>query len=160
MGAEPNPAPVPPPERLWRLPTWLLTHLGWDAYRLVVEALGSPAGRTDYAVLAGLEELGAMSQADLGRRLGIDRSDVVAVLNRLQADALVLRAQDSADRRRNLIRITPAGRRTLRRLDVAVAEAQEAVLAPLPPDERRQVVTTLQRLVEHHRGYRRPEGTR
>ncbi|MHB8295330.1 MAG: MarR family winged helix-turn-helix transcriptional regulator [Acidimicrobiales bacterium] len=99
-----------------------------------------------------------MSQAALGRRLGIDRSDIVAVLNRLQADKLVVRAQDERDRRRNVIQVTPAGKRYLRRLDTAVNKAQEALLAPLSPSQQEKLVGLLQHLVAHHRGYERPSG--
>lgn len=158
MSPKANPQEIWPPARLWQLPTWLISHVSTDSYRVVVDALGSPAGRTDYAVLAGLEEFGAMSQAALGRRLGIDRSDIVAVLNRLQADAHVGRAQDQTDRRRNVIQITPAGRRALRRLDGLVNDAQQTLLAPLSATEQQELVTLLQRLVEHHRGYRRSSG--
>jgi MarR family transcriptional regulator, lower aerobic nicotinate degradation pathway regulator len=143
------------PERLWQLPSWLIGHVAGDSHRLVVEAFGSPAGRTDYAALAGLAEFGATSQIGLGRRLGIDRSDIVAVLNRLEADGLVVRAQDETDRRRNLIHITPAGKRALRRLDTVVRNAQQALLAPLSANQRREFADLLQQLVEHHRGYQR-----
>lgn len=149
------PREVTPPERLWQLPTWLISHVASDSYRLVVNTFGSPAGRTDYAALAGLEEFGAMSQAALGRRLGIDRSDIVAVLNRLQADKLVLRDQDETDRRRNVVRITPAGKRTLQQLDTVINKAQQALLAPLSDDQQRQLTELLQHLVDHHRGYQR-----
>ncbi len=148
-----QPGKVSPPERLWQLPTWLISHVAGDSHRLVVDAFGSPAGRTDYAALAGLEEFGGMSQAALGRRLGIDRSDIVAVLNRLQADKLVLRVQDGTDRRRNVIQITPAGKRALQRLDTVINTAQQALLSPLSTHQQRQLTELLQRLVEHHRGY-------
>jgi DNA-binding MarR family transcriptional regulator len=147
------PAEVTPPERLWQLPTWLIGRVAGDSHRLVVDAFGSPTGRTDYAALAGLEEFGAMSQAALGRRLGIDRSDIVAVLNRLQADKLVIRVQDETDRRRNVIGITPAGKRALQRLDTVIDKAQRALLAPLSAHQQHQLTELLQHLVKHHRGY-------
>lgn len=147
------PVEVSPPGRLWQLPTWLISHVAGDSHRLVVNAFGSPAGRTDYAALAGLEEFGAMSQAALGRRLGIDRSDIVAVLNRLQADKLVIRVQDETDRRRNVIRITPAGKRALQRLDTVINKVQRALLAPLSAHQQRQLTELLQHLVEYHRDY-------
>ncbi|MHB8295329.1 MAG: hypothetical protein ACYDH5_12035 [Acidimicrobiales bacterium] len=39
-----HPLEVSPPERLWQLPTWLISHVAWDSYRLVVDAFGSPGG--------------------------------------------------------------------------------------------------------------------
>jgi DNA-binding MarR family transcriptional regulator len=104
-------------------------------------------------VLAGLEEFGPISQAELGRRLGIDRSDMVSTLNALAAEGLVVRAPDEGDRRRNAIRVTPAGISTLFALDDRLAQAQAALLEPLAPPERAQFTRLLQRLLEHHTGY-------
>jgi DNA-binding MarR family transcriptional regulator len=129
----------------------MLSRLAGRSYRLVVDRLKSAGVRRDhYAILAALEEFGPVSQATLGRRLGIDRSDVVAVLNDLERAGLALRAPDKHDRRRNAISITAAGARTLRSLDNLVDDAQAALLEPLSAKERRQFNDLLQRLVEHH----------
>jgi DNA-binding MarR family transcriptional regulator len=136
----------------------LLTHVTGRSYRLVVEHLGSANERTDYAVLAGLDEFGPVSQATLGRRLGLDRSDMVALLNRLEGDGLVTRKPDRRDPRRNAVRITRSGSRALRRLDGHVDAAQDALLEPLTATERQQLVGLLQRLIEHHTAFRSPHG--
>ena len=152
MSSDTPAAQLAAPERLWRLPTWMLSRLAVRSYRLVVDRLTSAGVRRDhYAILAALEEFGSASQATLARRLGIDRSDVVAVLNDLERDGLALRAPDDHDRRRNAISITAAGSRTLRSLDDLVDEAQRALLEPLSAHERRQFSDLLRRLVEHHR---------
>ncbi|MFC5433600.1 MarR family winged helix-turn-helix transcriptional regulator [Microbacterium suwonense] len=144
-----------PPEKLWALATWLLGHAAVDARRFVVKAFGNSTGRTDFAVLAGLAQYGAISQALLGRRLGINLGDLVAILKRLEAEGSIARKQDRQDRRRNTVEITPGGRMTLADLEAAASAAQDELLEPLSPKERRQLVTLLQRLVEHHRDYRR-----
>ena len=41
-----------------------------------------------FRLLAALDQYGPSSQAELGRRTGIDRSDVVAALNELDAAGL------------------------------------------------------------------------
>lgn len=148
-----GPSQVVPPERLWGTPTWLVGHVAGDAHRLIVEAI-SAAGRTDYAVLAGLAEFGPVSQAELGRRLGIDRSDISLVLDRLETGREVTRSPDPAHRSRKLVQVTPSGRRRLRALDADVGRAQDALLAPLDAAEAGQLVALLQRLVQHHRGFR------
>lgn len=152
MTSEDHHSEISPPERLWQSATWLVGHLASDAHRLIVEAI-TAAARTDYAVLAGLDEFGPVSQAALGRRLGIDRSDISVVLDRLQADRHITRSIDPAHRSRKLVQITPTGRRRLRQLDIHVEDAQRALLAPLVPDEAAELTALLQRLVEHHRGY-------
>ena len=61
------------------------------------------------------------------------------------------RTPDSTDRRRNVVTLTTSGRRHLRKLDKLLADAQDELLAPLSPEERRQLVALLTRVVDHHR---------
>ncbi|MFG1694412.1 MarR family winged helix-turn-helix transcriptional regulator [Nonomuraea sp. NPDC049309] len=141
----------PPPERLRTLPSRLTNGAALIANRIVDQALAQAgARRYHYALLATLEEYGPASQAALGRRTGIDRSDVVAAVNELAAQGLLERAPDPDDRRRNIITITPAGRKRLADLDRLLAAAQDAYLAPLSPADRRTLTDLLTRLVEHH----------
>ncbi|MDA0565578.1 MarR family transcriptional regulator [Streptomonospora sp. S1-112] len=139
------------PERLKAVPTRLLGRLAVHSHRLSSEALAQAGVRSyHYALLAALAEFGPSSQAELGRRCGIDRSDVVAVLNDLQERGAIQRTPDPADRRRNSIVLTAAGRDLLRRLDAVVAEIQNRLLAPLNAEERTALVDLLVRLDEHH----------
>jgi MarR family transcriptional regulator, lower aerobic nicotinate degradation pathway regulator len=105
-----------------------------------------------FRLLAALEEFGPASQASLGRRTGMDRSDVVAAINELAAQKLAERATDQNDRRRNIITITAQGRAHLRRLDALLADAQDELLAPLSPGERQALVGMLTRLLDHRAG--------
>lgn len=145
--------PDGPPDRLYRLPSWLLNRLAGPANRVVLAHL-DPTGpqRVDYALLASLAEFGPHSQAELGRRIGVDRSDIVALVNGLEDRGLALRSPDVRDRRRNTVSLTAAGRRALTVLERRVESAQDQLLAPLTTDERGTLVTLLQRLVHHHRG--------
>ena len=99
-------------------------------------------------MLAALDEFGPASQAALGRRCGIDPSDMVALMAVLTADRLVERRPDEADRRRNVVTITARGRRRLEALGEAVAAAQEELLAPLSDAERTRLAALLTRLVD------------
>jgi DNA-binding MarR family transcriptional regulator len=139
------------PERLQRLPSWLLNQAALHATRIVGEAFAQAGVRRyHYSVLVALAQDGPASQADLGRRLWIDRSDMVAVLNDLERDGLVARVRDEQDRRRNLVQLTPPGKRALARLERQVEEAQAALLGPLSASERQQLLRLLTRLVEAH----------
>lgn len=141
------------PARLRALPSWLLNQAALPANRLVGERLAE-AGirRHQFSLLTALDEFGPASQADLSRHTMIDRSDMVATVNELAGQGLVARAPDPADRRRNLVSITAAGRRRLRGYERLVADAQDALLAPLSAGERHQLVALLTRVVEHHAG--------
>ena len=136
------------PERLRALPSWLLAQAALEAARTVSEHLSAVgAHRSHYAVLAALEEFGPASQAALGRRCGIDRSDMVALLDTLAADGDVERRPDPSDRRRNIVTLTPRGARRLDELGAALAAAQAAFLSPLPGPDREVLVSLLSALV-------------
>jgi DNA-binding MarR family transcriptional regulator len=133
-----------PPRRLTKLPSWLAGQAAMRASRLVSEALGEEGFRRHhFAVMTALAEDGAASQAELGRRVWLDRSDLHAVLNELERDGLIARKQDERDRRRNLVELTPAGVTTLARLDARVDAAQEEFVAPLTAAERRELMRLL-----------------
>jgi DNA-binding MarR family transcriptional regulator len=70
------------------------------------------------------------------------------VLNDLAARGLIERSPDPADRRRNIITMTPAGGEELGTLDEILAAVQEQVLTPLSAAERKQLVGLLTRLLE------------
>ncbi|MBT2513650.1 MarR family winged helix-turn-helix transcriptional regulator [Arthrobacter sp. ISL-30] len=142
--------PAPQPQRLRRLPSWLVNQVALRATRLTASMLGSTVLRSDFAVLAGLEEFGPLSQAELGRRLGMDRSDIVAVLDRLQAGECVERTADSLDRRRKTVALTDVGRSYLNDLDAQLGQVQDALLEPLTAPERAQLMALLGQVLDKH----------
>ncbi|MEU1843579.1 MarR family winged helix-turn-helix transcriptional regulator [Micromonospora sediminicola] len=139
------------PARLAGLPSWLISQTAVRAGRMVSDGLAAVGARGyHFRLLATLDEFGAASQAALGRRSGIHVSDVVAALNELADRDYVTREPDPADRRRNVVTITPAGRRQLRRLETRLAVVQDELLAPLSPEERAQLSRLLTRVLRHH----------
>ncbi|MET7831740.1 MarR family transcriptional regulator [Micromonospora sediminicola] len=139
------------PARLAGLPSWLISQTAVRAGRMVSDGLAAMDARGyHFRLLATLDEFGAASQAALGRRSGIHVSDVVAALNELADRDYVTREPDPADRRRNVVTITPAGRRQLRRLETRLAVVQDELLAPLSPEERTQLSRLLTRVLRHH----------
>ncbi|MEV4512276.1 MarR family winged helix-turn-helix transcriptional regulator [Dactylosporangium sp. NPDC049525] len=140
-----------PPGRLRRMPSWLINQASAHSHRLVAERFAAVDARGyHYRLLAALQDGGPVSQAELGRRTGIDRSDVVAALNELADQRLIERSPDPADGRRNIITLTPAAGRRLAGLEGVLAQIQEDLCAPLSPAEREQLVGLLTRIVEHH----------
>jgi DNA-binding MarR family transcriptional regulator len=139
------------PAKWERLPSWLLTQTASHAQRLVGDGFSAVQARGyHYRLLATLEEFGPASQAALGRRSGIHLSDMVAAINELAVRKLVERAPDPADGRRNIISLTAAGKRQLRRLEKQLDETQDELLAPLSPEERQRLTQLLSRLLDYH----------
>src|SRR3712207_6300007 len=94
------------PDRLAGKASWLITQTAVHARRLVTEAFHATGARGyHYRILATLREFGPTSQADLGRRCRMDRSDVVAAVTGLAEEGFVERGADPDDRRRNTVAI-------------------------------------------------------
>jgi MarR family transcriptional regulator, lower aerobic nicotinate degradation pathway regulator len=134
--------------RIDQLPSWQVNQVALEANRLVAEA---GVRKQRFAVLTALAQRGPASQAELGRMVWMDRSDMHAILRELEDEGLVARAQDERDRRRNVVSLTPAGERALADLRQRVAAAQDALLEPLSAAERRDLRQLLSRILEHHR---------
>jgi DNA-binding MarR family transcriptional regulator len=138
------------PSRVVEMPTWLISRAYAHSHRLLAEGFGAAGFRGyHYRLLAALDEFGPASQAALGRRTSIDRSDVVAALNELAGRGLIKRSPDPDDRRRNIITITLAGTKQLRTLDQILAGVQEKLLAPLSPADRTKLIGLLTQLLDH-----------
>jgi MarR family transcriptional regulator, lower aerobic nicotinate degradation pathway regulator len=143
-----EPCRSPAPHRLGGTLVWLLGRASQRAHHLTQERLAAGGVRKwHYAVLATLAEFGPAAQAEIGRRLGVDRSDMVALLNDLEADGYVSRTPDPADRRRNSVVLTTAGRTVLAHFDRMVIEADNVLLHSLSPDEREQLAGLLERVI-------------
>jgi MarR family transcriptional regulator, lower aerobic nicotinate degradation pathway regulator len=145
---EPDDA-VQPPARLRELVTWQASKASTLGARLFARRL--PLGaRADFAVLAALEEYGALSQAEIGRRLGLDRNDVNGILNRLENGHQVGRRPDPADRRRNVVTLTGDGRRYLEEIQRSTDAVQDELLVGLDTAERQQLRALLAKLLDSH----------
>lgn len=141
------------PARVRELPSWMLSRAHLRAHQLLVENLQAVGFRGyHYRLLAALEEFGPASQAVLGQRTFIDRSDVVTALDELSTRGFVNRSPDTADRRRNVITITPEGTAQLLTLDEVIAQVQDDLLSALSPAERARFLVLLTRVQAEHLG--------
>jgi DNA-binding MarR family transcriptional regulator len=141
------------PARLRDKPTWLISQAAARAHRLMAERLAAVGARGyHFRLLAALAEFGPSSQASLGRRTGMDRSDVVEAVNELARRDLLQRVIDPADRRRNVVTITQKGAAYLERLDGVLDGVQDDLLAPLSPAERTQLTGLLGRVLGSRSG--------
>ncbi|MBH0776137.1 MarR family winged helix-turn-helix transcriptional regulator [Nocardia bovistercoris] len=137
------------PTRLRNKPTWLISKAAVRAHRLIGEAMAAVDGRAyHFAILAALDEFGPDSQVRIGRRCGIDQSDMHAMLGELTAQGHVARTSDPSDRRRNLITVTPSGRQRLEELDSTLSTVQNDLLVALSATDRKQLATLLARVLE------------
>ena len=147
---------------LWRdLASRLLNQTAILVGRLVNEALAvEGTHRYQLAVLATLDAFGPLSQTELCQRTNIDRSDMNAVINALEAERVVSRVPDPNDRRQKIVKTTRAGRARFKRLKIGLSEAEDRALAPLPRSDRRELLRLLRIVHNYHAATPPSEGTR
>jgi DNA-binding MarR family transcriptional regulator len=137
------------PTRLRGKPSWLIGRVSARAHRLIGETMAAAGGHAyHFAILAALDEFGPDSQVRIGRRCGIDQSDMHAMLNELTEQRHVARTPDPGDRRRNVITLTDAGRRRLEELDTRLTRVQHDVLNALSATERDTLIALLTRILD------------
>ena len=100
----------------------LIAQLARGTRRQMEQAIAPTGLRpTELLVLQHLRERGPSAQQTLTELIGIDATNLVAVLNSLEDGGLIDRRRDRADRRRAIIALSPPGELLLADLDRSLA---------------------------------------
>ncbi|GAA1147720.1 MarR family transcriptional regulator [Kribbella jejuensis] len=84
------------------------------ALRLRAERTGDGLGSTGVAVLGQLHRRGSLTASEIAAAERVQPQSLTRVLASLEEQGLISRQQDVADRRRNTIELTAAGRELLK----------------------------------------------
>ena len=127
---------------------YLLKHVQLRFSELTAAAL-APAGinGSEAAVLRTIDTPNPLAQGEIARRMGIDRTTMVALIDDLQERGLVQRRQDPDDRRRNVVELTDLGQDITRQAARAGEQAERTFLSPLSAGEAQQFKKTLRALL-------------
>jgi DNA-binding MarR family transcriptional regulator len=127
---------------------YLLKHAQLRFFELSA-AVFAPLGISgqEAAVLRAIDSPDPLAQGDVARRMRVDRTTMVALIDDLERKGLAQRRQDPGDRRKNVVELTGTGRDTLRQANEAAWEAERIFLSPLSADERNRFITALQALL-------------
>ncbi|MEV7007309.1 MarR family transcriptional regulator [Streptosporangium sp. NPDC051022] len=97
-----------------------------------------------------------LSQRDLCELSGMDRTTMVAVIDKLERLDYARRARSDVDRRKHLVVLTDRGRQAVEEALAHMATVEAGFLAPLEPAERQRLNDMIARLYAAHAPTRDP----
>ncbi len=117
------------------------SHLLHRALQLALDIYAEETGpdavtQRQYAVLAAVAAHEGLTQTDLVRSTGIDRSTLADLVARMIGKTLLARQRSTADARANTVSLTEAGRAALEAAKPRVAAADARILKLLPTRKR------------------------
>jgi DNA-binding MarR family transcriptional regulator len=123
----------------------LLDHLA-RRMRLRAESVLAPLGLRPrhLLTLTVLRDRAGCSQQALSATLEMDGTNIVGLLNELEAEKLIERRRSPEDRRRHVVELTDAGAQILAKAEFALAAAENEVLGALDDEQRETLYGLLQ----------------
>ncbi len=117
------------------------SHLLHRALQLALDIYAEETGpdavtQRQYAVLAAVAAQEGLTQTDLVRATGIDRSTLADLVARMIGKTLLARQRSTADARANTVRLTDPGRAALEAAKPRVAAADARIMKLLPTRKR------------------------
>ena len=127
-------------------------HLIRRAHQITAAIFESETGRykvtpPQHVVMTALYTHPGVDQATLAALVALDKVTVGLIVARLAGRGVIEREDSTVDRRARVLRLAPAGRRLLARMQAAVRRSQAQLLAPLSPAQKKQFFTILRRIV-------------
>jgi DNA-binding MarR family transcriptional regulator len=105
-----------------------------------------------YGILNVVEVEPGIDQIGVCNTLGVDRSTLAGVVDRLEQKGLIARSP-GADRRSNALHLTRPGKRIVAEMEASAHTAERRAFDIFTPAEQAQFERMLTRLVEHHAPY-------
>ena len=100
----------------------------------------------EFGLLVLVDRNAGLSQMALARALGIDRSTLVPILDRLQARSLLVRRASPTDGRTHALALTAAGEKALARFAKLVNAHEKRIASGLSTAETRTLIDLLERV--------------
>lgn len=159
VGEEAPPAPAAAPVMpLWERPGFLVRRLHQIHSAIFLEECKEYSiTPVQYGLMTTLLTRSGSDQRTLGVEVGIDRTNVADVLERLSERGLVRRERSERDRRSMAVFLTDEGRALVERMYASMVKAQQRLLEPLDPEFRPAFLAMLSQLVEGNNQYSRAE---
>lgn len=100
----------------------------------------------EFGLLVLVDRNAGLSQMTLARALGIDRSTLVPILNRLQGRGLLVRRASPTDGRTHALGLTPLGEKALGRFTKLVKAHEKRIASGLSSVETLKLIELLEKV--------------
>ncbi len=105
-----------------------------------------------WPVLAALHWGEADKVTEIARLLQLDPTGVTRLVDRLEAMGFAERTPHKTDRRVNVVRLTAAGRKLMKKLEPVAVDVDAMFLSRLTPDESRRFVASVKKMLQPSHG--------
>lgn len=120
--------------------------MGAVSKRMDSHRTGGELTKTQFGVLEALFHLGTLHQNEVGKKLLTSKSNVVSVIDKLEAQGLVKRQRSEEDRRYIYIDLTEKGRNCIQDLLPAHVAAIVETMSYLNADEQEEFASLCRKL--------------
>jgi DNA-binding MarR family transcriptional regulator len=133
--------------------TWLL-HRAAQRMRAEMEKQAEKHGiqMRDFIVLTALKESGQITQLALGQAIGLDKTTMTSLVDRLEQEGLVIRHADPHDRRARIPGATQAGRALQAKVANALARVESELLSDYSSAQQHALRTMLCHIISSGEG--------
>ena len=87
-----------------------------------------------------------IAQADLAKRLQLDRATVMAIVNRLTARRFIVRGESDTDGRKQTLKVLPSGVKALQEARRAIRTNEKWLKARFTPRELKTLISLLRKI--------------
>jgi len=140
-----------------RVPAYLIRRLHMISTAIVAEAFeDEDMPVSQWAVLSMIDNHPEIDQSRLAEIVSIDKTNTGRLVDQLEAKGLVERRPNDSDRRVWMLRCTPLGHKTRKRLLPRALATQEMLLSCLEPAQRELFIDLMSHVVMANEKYIRP----
>src|SRR4030088_3341577 len=101
-----------------------------------------------FGVLLTLHQQGTLTLTELAGHIRVDRSTLGEMINRMVERSLITKRNNGSDRRSAEVALSAAGKNVLLKIVTGAAQLQDALLAPLPAEDRAHFIRCMKLVAE------------
>lgn len=136
---------------IWKRPGFLIRRLQQiQVAAFLQECSDIDITPVQWGILTIVSDNPGVGHIEISEELGLDRSNVANVVNRLATRGLLTQKVSLTDRRKKNIALTKAAEKLIGQVEVKAQRVQKKILSPLSESERQIFVELLTRLVREN----------